>query len=60
MGKVIELQLKKHFYELDECVGCGKDASLGYSEIEIPDEETGDIKHLALCDRCTEMLSVYG
>lgn len=53
MAKVFELQLKKHFYELDKCAGCNDVIEGDYTEIGLSSCDGKEIKHIALCVSCS-------
>ena len=53
MGSVVELQPKKHVYEIDHCAGCGDVVAGEYTELGLPSGDGNEIKHIALCDGCS-------
>lgn len=60
MGEVLKFRRQPvHYYQMEECVSCGKGSRNNSREIIIQDEE-GDLKHIALCFRCSEMLEKEG
>lgn len=60
MSKVIELQPRKHIYELDHCSGCGGVVVGDYLELGLPSLDNKQIKHIALCSSCSGVAKKEG
>ena len=60
MSKVIDLQPRKHIYMLDHCAGCGTTSLDVYTEIGLPSPDNKEIKHIALCGRCSGVAKEKG
>ena len=53
MKKVVELQPRKHVYEVDRCAGCSEVIQGDYTELGLPSGDGKTVKHIALCEACS-------
>lgn len=60
MQKVVNLDPKKHIYELDNCSGCSAVIEGDYMEIGLPSYDGKEVKHIALCGSCSSLAKGEG
>lgn len=59
-NKVVKLDTVQHKYEIEECAGCHKPITGEYTEIGLPSANGLEIKHIALCDSCSNVAENEG
>lgn len=60
MAKLVELQPRKHVYDIDQCAGCGDVIEGDYTELGLPSADGKEIKHIALCVSCSGVAAKEG
>jgi len=60
MGKIIKLESRKHIYDIDNCAGCGNAITGEYKEIGLPSPDNKEVRHIALCNKCSKVAKKEG